>query len=238
MEKCEYCKNETLVDTGEGVSCSSCARVQNIMIFGTCSREKTALNTVTNDSCRMLDELSERLGLDQRAMLSIKRRLKVLRSKKSNYTIDHFASSLHYIHQMETGTYMSTLGYTQVYNGCIDSDTLEKCVKYVTKTLKLEHSDHASEWRSLIQPYVKTFHLSEGDVQSAENYCGKIFTQCGASVYDIAMMSVVMHCIDNKGASLRSSLIKIEERHRIPENSLSKMYFRLRKKHLNKMSKN
>ena len=201
-------------------------------MFGAPEKKRENIINVEYNSCSILCELSERLGLDQKALSSISERLKLLRARKSSYTLTQIVSTLHYIHQMEDGLYTSTQGYTRIYNGCVDSEVLGKCVKYVVKTLDLKLCEHTSEWTPLIQPYVNLFHLSEKDIQSVEIYCGKIYAHCGASVYDIAAMSTVMFCVDCRGSNLRESLVRVEEKHKATKSSLTKMYFRLRKKYL------
>ena len=231
MERCHHCKSSHLVEMDDCVTCSSCARVQNAIVFGAFKKNGNRGMRMEFSSNSILDELTERLGLDYKTVSSIEKRFKLLKTSNSSYTHTQIVSALHYVQQKEDGLYTSTLGYTQIYNGCTDSETLGKCVKYVTRFLELEQSDHVSEWAPLIEPYVKLFHLSEKDVELVESYCEKIFERCGASVYDIAKMSIVMYGTDCKGWILLDALSELEEKHKVPKNSLSNMYFKLRKKY-------
>ena len=194
MEVCYNCGEAELIEMDDGVSCSQCSRSQNTVLFRSDVCQSTGDNEFYIILSSMLSELSHRLGMSQKSVISIEKRLLLLKGKKSSYTSVQIVSSLHYIEELENESCVSPLMYTLMYNGCIDCKTLEKCTKYLSNLLNINQSIHALNWDSLIEPYVTRFKLDGKDVGNIILYCNKMYNSTGMSIFTIASMSVILYC--------------------------------------------
>ena len=136
MESCYNCKSESLVGTSDGVTCTDCARCQNIPLFKHVQQYQAFSNYVTPvDSCSpsILEELKHRLGLSDICVITIQQQLKALKKTRSSYSNIQNITALHYLYGIENGQCVSIPSYIAFYNGCTDLETLCKCVEYVKK---------------------------------------------------------------------------------------------------------
>ena len=226
MEACYHCKQYSLVEMDDGITCSNCARSQHVQLFKDANFPSNMLKEPSYIACPVIAELACRLELSQRTTSVMENRLNLLRKKKSSYTTVQIVSALHYIYKAEEGSCTSPLAYTLLYNGCTDCKTLEKCTAYITKTLHIKNILYASNWDSLIEPYAGYFLLNGADISGVIRYCNKIYQRTGMSVYSIAIISIVLYCIDYRNLTPSTVLSKADEK---CGHSLKKMYLKVRK---------